>query len=300
MGELLAVLALLMFSVNVFLVRFSALRLTQDLGFLLALVGNVGFAGVLLAVTYSVGRPPPPLEWDAVGLFALGGLLTTFLGRWFFFRSVGTIGPTRASALQITNPLFAGLAAWLLLGEALPPSAVLWGLTILGGLYLTSRRSGSGGGDRRHAEVRSIPLPEVGLALLGALHYGVGNVARGAAVRDWEAPVFGTLIGATAALMVYALRSADLRKLRTALRGADPRGRRLWVWSGVTTAGAQSCVVAASVHLPVAIVLVIAAAVPVIVLPVSAVFLRRAEAISLSTLLGALLVLAGVTGLILR
>ncbi|MFW3169733.1 EamA family transporter [Geodermatophilus sp. CPCC 206100] len=299
MGELLAVSALLLFSVNVFLVRSAALRLPQDLGFLLALAGNVACAGVLLAGQYAVGGPQPPLEWDAVGLFAVGGLLTTFLGRWFFFRSVGTIGPTRASALQITNPLFAGLAAWLIIGEALPPSVVLWGLTIMVGLYLTSRRSGGRGEGGGHAEARSIPLPELGLALLGALQYGVGNVARGAAVRDWEAPVFGTLIGATAALLVYALRTADLRKLTSALRGADRRGRHLWIWSGVTTAGAQSCVVAASVHLPVAVVLVIAAAVPVVVLPVSAVFLRRAEGIGLATVCGVLVVLAGVTGLVL-
>jgi drug/metabolite transporter (DMT)-like permease len=135
--------------------------------------------------------------------------------------------------------------------------------------------------------------------LLGALQYGVGNVARGAAVRDWEAPVAGTLIGASAALLVYAVRSADLRKLRSALRGSDRRGRRLWLWSGVTTGGAQSCVVAASVDLPVAVVLVIAAAVPVVVLPVSAVFLRRTEGIGAATVLGTLLVLAGVTGLVL-
>jgi drug/metabolite transporter (DMT)-like permease len=294
-GELLAVCALLLFSANVFLVRSATLRVPQDLGFLLALASNVAFAGLLLLGQYGLGGPQPPPEWDALGLFALGGLLTTYLGRWFYFRSVGTIGPTRASALQITNPLFAGLAAWLILGEALPPSAVLFGLTILMGLYLTTRRPGS----RRRADAASVPVAEIGLALLGALQYGLGNVARGAAVRDWAAPVFGTLIGAAAALLLYGLCRTDLRKLRSAVRGADRVGRRLWLCSGVATVSAQACVVAATMFMPVAVALVIAAAVPVVVLPVSVVFLRRAEGISVATALGAVLVLAGVTGLIL-
>jgi drug/metabolite transporter (DMT)-like permease len=298
-GELLAVASLLLFSANVLLVGAATRRVPQDLGFLLALGSNVGFAGLVVLGQSVLGGQSLSPEWDALALFAVGGLLTSYLGRWFFFRSVTTIGPTRASALQITNPLFAALAAWVLLGEELRPVAVLCGLAVLAGLFLTSRRPGRSGGDRRTTGHRSVPVPEIGLALLGAAAYGLGNVARGAGVRDWAAPVVGSLVGATAGLVVYALVSTDLRKLGSAVRSADAGGRRLWLLSGVLTISAQTCLIAASLFIPVAVAVVISAAVPIVVLPISLVFLRRTEAVGLSTVIGALLVLTGVAGLVL-
>jgi drug/metabolite transporter (DMT)-like permease len=297
LGEGLAVASLLLFSANVLLVGVAGRRVPQDLGFLLALTSNVVFAGLVLAgQRVLVGGAFEP-DWRALGLFAVGGLLTSWLGRWFFFRSVRTIGPTRASALQITNPVFAAGAALLLLGEALPPQAVLCGAVVLAGLYLTSRPT------RRPGDLappgRSLSVRDVGLALVGAAAYGVGNVVRGAGVREWAEPVVGSLVGAAAGLVVYALVATDLRKVGAAVRGADPGGQWLWALSGVLTISAQTCLIAASLYVPVAVAVVISAAVPVVVLPVSVLFLRRTEAVGAATGVGALLVLSGVAGLVL-
>jgi drug/metabolite transporter (DMT)-like permease len=298
-GELLAIASCLLFAVNVLMIGPASRRIPQDLGFLLALASNVAVAVVVVVVQYVVSSPGA-VEWDAVALFALGGLLTSYLGRWFFMRSVTTIGPTRASALQSTSPVFTGLAAWILLGETLPPEAILCGLTVLAGLYLTSRPTVSAGAmvaDRMGS--RSIPVTEIGLGLLGAAAYGLGNVARGAGVRDWEAPIVGALTGAAAGLLLYAVANTDLRKLSSALRGADPVGRWLWFVAGTLTIGAQTCLIAASLYIPVAIGVVISSAVPLVVLPVSVLFFRRTEAVGPVTGLGALLILAGIAGLLL-
>lgn len=299
MGELLAVASCLLFSANILMIGPAVKRLPQDLGFLLALSSNVAVAAVVVTVQYVVSSPGP-VRWGALGLFALGGLLTSYLGRWFFLRSVTTIGPTRASALQSTNPLFTGVAAWLLLGETLPPEAVLCGLTVLAGLYLTSRPTPS---TRSVASSRlgsqSIPVTDISLGLLGAAAYGLGNVARGAAVRDWEAPIVGGLAGAVAGLVLYGVFNTDLRKLPSALRGADPAGRRMWLAAGVLTIGAQTCLIAASLYIPVAIGVVISSAVPLVVLPVGVLFFRRTEAVGPVTAAGALLILLGVAGLVL-
>ncbi len=182
LGEALAVASLLLFSANVLLVGPAGRRVPQDLGFLLALAANVVFAGLVLAGQLLLLDRAFAPDWSALGLFALGGLLTSWLGRWFYFRSVRTIGPTRASSLQISNPVFAALAALLLLGEALPPQALLCGAAVLAGLYLTSRPTRRTGGPARSG--RSLPVGEVALALVGAAAYGVGNVVRGAGVRE--------------------------------------------------------------------------------------------------------------------
>lgn len=299
-GELLALLALLLFSSNALLIGPAIRRLPQDLGFLISLTSNVVLASAVVLGQYLVlGGPGTSPEWDAIGMFVVGGLLTSYLGRWFWTRSIGTIGPTRASAIQVTNPFFAAVFAWILLDESLPPVAILCGLAIIVGLNLTSRRRVGEGPAGSGPRTKSLPLAHLGIGLLGALAYGLGNVARGAGVRDWEAPIVGSFIGALVGLLAYGLVNTDLRKLAGALRGADPTGRRMWLLSGALTIGAQTAQMAATQYIPVAIAVVISVAVPVVVLPVSVLFLRRSESIGWSTVAGALLILGGVAGLVL-
>ena len=299
-GELLAIVALLLFSSNALLVGPAIRLLPQDLGFLVSLASNVVLASAVVLGQYLLlGGPGSPPEWDAIGMFAVGGLLTSYLGRWLWTRSIATIGPTRASAVQVTNPFFAALFAWVLLDESLPPVAILCGLAVLAGLDLAARRRAGAEPTRAGRSGRSFPLADLGIGLLGALAYGLGNVARGAGVRDWEAPVVGSFIGALVGLLAYALVGTDLRKVTSDLRGADRTGRRLWLLSGALTIGAQTAQIAATQYIPVAIAVVISVAVPVVVLPVSVLFLRRTEAIGWSTTAGVLLMLGGVAGLVL-
>lgn len=298
-GEFLAVASLLLFSANVLVVGPAARRLSQDLGFLLALTSNVVLGAAVVAGLYVLTGPFAPLEWDAAGMFAVGGLLTSYLGRWFYTRSLLSIGPTRAGAVQLTNPFFAAVAGWILLGEALGPVAVLCGFAVLAGVYLTSRPARAGRAIQTGIGHLALSPAQLGPGLLGAAAYGLGNVARGAGVRDWEEPIVGGVIGAVAGLLAYALVKTDLRKLGTALRGADRVGRRLWLVSGFLSIAAQTCLIAATLYIPVAIAVVISVATPVVLLPVSVLFLRRTEAVGLSTAFGALLVLSGVAGLVL-
>ena len=298
-GELLALVALLLFSTNSLLIGPAVRRLPQDLGFLVSLASNVVLAAAVVLGHQVLGGPGSPPEWDAMGLFAVGGLLTSYLGRWFWTRSIATIGPTRASAIQVTNPFFAAVFAWILLDESLPPVAILCGLAVLVGLHLASRRRTDAEPVGASSRTRSVPLAQIGIGLLGALAYGLGNVARGAGVRDWEAPIVGSFIGALVGFLAYGLVNTDLRKLAGALRGADRTGLRMWLVSGALTIGAQTTQIAATQYIPVAIAVIISVAVPVVVLPVSVLFLRRSEAVGVPTTAGVLLILGGVAGLVL-
>ncbi|MCW2583086.1 MAG: hypothetical protein JWQ53_1876 [Klenkia sp.] len=292
MGEALAVASLLLFSANVLVVPLASARLAQAPGFALALVANVVGATVLLGAQALLADLPNRVDWSALGLFALGGLLTSFLGRRTFFRSITTIGPTRAATLQTTNPAFAALGGWLLLGQALPPRAVLAGAVVLCGLVLVTRPPG--GGTARASWL----LPGTGLALLGAAAYGLGNVTRGAAVGIWAEPVVGSLVGAAAGLLAFLLVTGDRRGLLTAVRRAGPVGRRFWVLSGLLTIGAQTCLTAATQTVPVAVAVVVSAAVPLVVLPVG-LLLGRETRLRPAALAGVVLVGVGVGALVL-
>lgn len=136
LGKALAVISLPLFSANVLLVGAATRRLPQDLGLLLALASNVACTGVVVMAQYLLAESMPPLEWDALWFSPSGA--ADLPPRALVLLPVGdAIRATRA--LHVTNPVFAALAAWVLLGEALPPLALLCGSAVMAGVYLTSR-----------------------------------------------------------------------------------------------------------------------------------------------------------------
>ena len=317
MGEALALLSLVLFSSNALLVSVAAPRLGQDVGFLLALGTNVLFSGLLVLGQLLVLGRGLDVQWGPLVMFAIGGLFTSYLGRRLFFLSVQSIGPSRATSLQITNPVFAAIISWVFLGEVLGPSAIALGAAVVAGLYLTTRvpgvrnvpvaaaTDGTGTGlpagehDPSSGGPGGLPKREVTLALIGAFSYAVGNVVRSTGVREWNEPILGGFVGAIAGTLAYLLLHTKVRSLVEAVRTADRTGVWLWSLSGVLTISAQVSLMAATRHIPIAVGVLVAAALPVIVIPVSVIFLQNKEAVTGRTVVGGLLILAGVAGLLL-
>lgn len=320
MGESLALLALLLFSANALLVSVVSPRLGQEIGFLLALGANVVFSGLVVAFQRLVATEPFVVQWDAFAMFAVGGLFASYLGRRLFFLSVHAIGPSRATSLQITNPVFAGIISWILLGERLGADALGFILAVLVGLYLTTRIRAEqpapvpvAAGDSSMAppsgeepvgtaagkKFGALPTREIALALTGAFSYAVGNVVRSSGVREWNEPVLGGFVGAVAGTLAYLLLHTKVRSLVARVRAADRLGVYLWCLSGVLTISAQISLIASTRHIPIAVAVVVAAALPVIVIPMSVVFLHNREAVTGRTVVGGLLILGGVAGLLL-
>lgn len=83
------------------------------------------------------------------------------------------------------------------------------------------------------------------------------------------------------------------------IRNADRRGLLLYASSGVLTITAQILYIASMKWLPVSIATVINMSTPILVLPISYFLLKNQEGITWRTLLGVLLVLAGINVIIL-
>jgi drug/metabolite transporter (DMT)-like permease len=298
LGSLLALVALGLFSANVFVVRAASARLAQQPGFLVALLANVVFGAALLGVDLATRGDRITMHGGAFATFAAAGVLASYLGRRGFFRSVETLGPSRASAIQITNPVIAALLAWALLGEALRLVDALLVVCVVTGLYLTTLPPPDAADARPNTSPMAVPLAALWPALFSAVAYAGGNVLRAGALDAWREPVLGGLVGAVAGTAVYALvhvRAGDLRTMAT----APVTGIWLWALAGTLTISAQISVIGATGYLPVAIVLVISSALPVVVVPVSLFVLRNVEALRASTLVGTVLVLVGVVGVLL-
>lgn len=298
MGEALSLLALLLFSANALLVSVVSPRLGQEIGFLLALGTNVLFSGLLVVVQHVGLSRPLGWQWRELGLFAVGGFFTSYLGRRLFFLSVQSIGPSRASSLQITNPVFAGVISWIVLGETLGVSAIGSIAAVMVGLYLTTRVQVDQPTPEKVA-VGALPTQEIVLALLGAFFYAVGNVSRSSGVREWNEPILGGFVGAVVGTLAYLLFHTRIRTLVARVRAADRLGVYLWGLSGVLTISAQVSLIAATRSIPIAVGIVVSAALPIIVIPVSVFLLHNKEAVTGRTVAGGLLILGGVAGLLL-
>jgi drug/metabolite transporter (DMT)-like permease len=316
-GEALSLLSLLLFSSNALLVTVAAPRLGQDVGFLLALGSNVLFSGLLVLSQHLILGRGLDVHWAPLVMFAIGGLFTSYFGRRLFFLSVQSIGPSRATSLQITNPVFAAIISWLFLGEVLGSSAIGFIAAVIIGLYLTTRvptarrvpvAVATDGAETRLPDLEpdppatahtGLPKREVVLALVGAFSYAVGNVVRSSGVREWNEPILGGFVGAVAGTLAYLLLHTKVRSLVDTVRKADRAGVWLWTLSGVLTISAQVSLMAATRHIPIAVGVVVSAALPIIVIPVSVLLLNNKEAVTGRTVMGGLLILAGVAGLLL-
>lgn len=299
MGDALALVALLLFAVNAFVVRAASRRLEQGLGFLVSLVTNIVVGGVLLTGQLLLRSEPLRVDWSAFGMFLLAGVFSAYLGRRGYFASVETLGPSRASAIQAANPMFTMLFAWVLIGQALGWTDVAAIVVIVLGVYLANRRPGrsASSGPAAREPVRQW-LRLLAPAVVATASYGLGNVLRGAAVEDWAEPIAGGLLGAIAGTVAYLAFHLSPRGFAARVRRADRRGVAWWTLTGGLTIGGQMSVIGSAAHIDVAVAVAISSALPMIVIPVSVVVLRIREAVTVVTMLGAALITGGVAWLV--
>jgi drug/metabolite transporter (DMT)-like permease len=312
-GELLAAAALLLFSLNIILTKVAAARLNLDLGFLVSVTVNVVFAALLCLL--QLAWREDGVTWQPQGfvLFLLAGAFSTWLGRWFFLESVVRFGPSRASLFQITSPLFTAVFAWAFLNEALQAvelagmGLALAGLLLVvpgtaGGLATLASAdegpaTGRAAGQRR---MRQLLQSALVLGIGSSIAYSLGNIFRGAAIRNWDEALLGALTGASAGLLLHAGFSRDKKQLPGRLRQADRRGVLLFAISGVLTISAQSCLILSLKYIPVSVAALITLCTPLLVFPMSYLLFRNSEKITPLTLLGGALTLAGVALIVAR
>jgi drug/metabolite transporter (DMT)-like permease len=305
-GELLAAAALVLYASNIMLTKVASARVDISVGFLLSVGVNVLFSLLLLCVQLGMRTAPLAWHWHGFFLFLLAGVFATYLGRWFFFESVVRFGPARASIFQISAPLFTVLIAWVFLGERLKPSILAGiGLTVLGlfvVVYVPGAMSARGSAAKKPPAAvasRLSPLKwifnsSISLGMFASLAYAVGNVMRGAAVRDWDEPIAGGLLGALSGIALHLLFSSGTAKSLSNLKSADRTGVLMFMFTGTLNISAQILVIFSLRYIPVSIATLIASCVPVLVIPMSYFLLKNQEGIVVKTVIGAALTLAGI------
>lgn len=298
MGVTLALLAMMFFAANILITRFAVARLAVDAGFFIVLATNILFPAIIFP--FELATRAAPWAWDlkGAGLFALVGVIGTFLGRRMLFDAVRLLGPSRASIFHSTSPAFALVGAWLLADERLGLYEIGLMAVVWLGLWCTQPRAGAAAGGSRLslANVRTGMLA----GLLAVAGFGIGNVLRGLAMRGWDEAVLGTVVASVAALACQVVATRDWGKIAAQLRGAHRAAWWLYVGCGVTTSLGAIFVALAMKHMEIALAVLVVHTTPLVIFPVSVFILKNREELTPRTLLGAVLVISGIAPLALR
>lgn len=305
-GELIALAALAMFATNIIVIRLASTRLALDAGYVIAVAVNVVGAALMFGVERLFASTPIAWDWLGTFHFTLGGVFSTYFGRWFMLESIARLGPSRASAFQVSSPVFTLAIAWLFLGERLSID-VLIAMAIAGaGLLLVSLSRQSvapkvSAGAPRASRWQRLVQSGFLLGCGASAAYAISNVFRGAGIRQWNEAILGVLIGSVAGFAMQLVLGKNLRTVFRGIGSARNRdGIRLFVAAGVLTTAAQVCVILAMARSPVAVVSLITLCTPVLVFPLSYFVLKNEEKINARTVIGALLIIAGIGAILSR
>lgn len=210
----------------------------------------------------------------AAAIFAVVGVFFPAVVTLLTFRSNETLGPTVTGAISGTAPLFALLAAALVLDEAIPSRAAVACVLIAVGIALLTWKRGA-----------ARPFAGAALAwpLAGAIVRGVAQAVAKLGLVLWPSPFAAGLIG-------YLVSSATVvgvaRWGRRAATRPTPRSIVWFALTGVLNGGAVLLMYAALSQAPVALVAPVVAAYPLVAVLVSAVVLRE-ERLTLPMIAGA-------------
>ncbi len=295
MGIAYALLAMVSFATNIMITRSAVARLPVEAGFFVVLATNVLFPAALFAAELQLRAAPYAWHWKGAGLFAIGGVIGTFLGRRFLFDAVKLLGPSRASVFHSTAPAFALIGAWLLAGEVLGVYEIGLMAVVWVGLWLTQPRAGS-----LHAPAPEVLRKGFLAGLLTVAGFGFGNVLRGLAMREWSEAALGTVIASVAALLCQFAVTRNWRRIGAQLRRAERKAILLYVGCGVFTSLGSIFISLAMTKIEIALAVLVVHTTPLVIFPVSVFLLKNREELTARTVLGASLVLAGIALLAVR
>lgn len=293
---------MLLFAICAIVISIAMRRLDTDAGALLAAGVNLPLGILLVSVQLSVLGPLRTPSLSGILAFLLAGVFSTYLGRWLYFRSIETLGPTRASSFQTSSPLVTALLGWLLLGDRLSNMALAgMALGVVGLAAMSQGARGQQAVASKHTARKSAGIGRGVLAIgLGSsAAYAVSHVLRAAAIREWSEPIAGATLGAAAGML--ALLLVNRRNLAPMVARIAASRTSAWLYCavGVMQLTAQVLMIASMAHIPASFAALITMCTPLVVLPLSFVLFKNSEGIRYHTVLGMLATIAGVVLLML-
>ncbi|MBS7530861.1 DMT family transporter [Hazenella sp. IB182353] len=301
MGIIFAILSACTFAVNNVMIKKGIKQdANGDNGLFITVLMNVILLGLLCIVNILLRGWNPQFSWKAFIFFALAGLCTTGVGRLTLFSSISYIGPSKASAIRNTTPIFTTMFALLFLAEEVTLIPAIGMALLLGGILNEGFRL-SNSTTAKHQQTQFSSSMDskryqnigFGFALFAAFIFGVGQGIRKQGLIEMDDAFFGVWVGALASFIFVLLYQSARRELITNIKNNFTVVNPYFMIAGVLTSLGPLFFFLAAQTMQVTYVSVIAAAEPLITVFISTVIFSGLESISKYTWLSIALMFFG-------
>jgi drug/metabolite transporter (DMT)-like permease len=239
-----------------------------------------------------------PFPFDAGGKrlawLAVSGLIGFAVGDAVLFEALVRIGPRLSMLVMTLWPVMSAILAWLFLGQGLGAAKLVAMLVTLGGIaVVVAERSGDGPAIDPRQRWSGLLL-----ALGGAAGQAIGFLFSRFGLEGGLHPVPANVVRASAGLAALAAWQLARGSLAGNFRRLEDRRATLLIAAGALSgpvAGVVLSLYAAAHASSLGVASTLMSLSPVILLPVSALFLG--ERLSLRAVLGTLVTVAGAAGL---
>ncbi|WLV25007.1 DMT family transporter [Aciduricibacillus chroicocephali] len=297
MGVLFAVLSAFSFAINNVIIKKGARGSKSNNGFYITVLMNAILLGICFFIAVLIQKEPFQISWHAIPFFMLAGLCTTGLGRMTLYSSILRVGPSKASAVRNSTPVFTTLFAIIVLHEKISLIPGIGMLLLIGGVLI----AGYGfvkDGNRSKTDLANTDLSKqamigYGLAIFSAAIFGIGQGLRKQGLNIMDDAFFGACAGAITSLIFIILLQAGKGKLRETIAGVKKDFNAYFLIAGALTSIGPLLFFLAASTLQVSYVSAIAAAEPLITTVVSAFFIKHQETITPGTWLTVLMIFSG-------
>ena len=291
MVELLGIVLSLLAAIALSLQTLS-IRIGTDTGSPTDALVVVLFINIIIYIPMGVHAAYPvfSLSLTGLGAFIAAGITGTLLGRIFYYTSVERLGASYSEPIKASQPLYATLAAVVVLEETLTPGNLIGVVFIVVGAAIVSLEGNSKEVNKTEAMPGSFVLP-----FIAAFFYGIEplfaeiGLAEGA---PFQLGLAVKTIAATFSFIGYLWWQATL-PTRQDLLGSNLK----WY----VAAGVANTIFLTSYYsaLGISRVVVVAPIInlsPLFVAGLSIVFLSRREQVTKQLIIGTILITAGATG----
>ena len=240
---------------------------------------SIPTATVLLVLAAPFALDVSGFTLTAALIFAAVGLFFPALVTLITFAANDRLGPSVTGTVSSTAPLFALLAALLILGERIPARALVATGGVVAGVALLSWRGGT-------LMRRALWLPVAGAALRGLV-----QVVVKAGLALWPNPFAASLIG-------YGVSSVTVTLAARGRQGPLERSAVLWFMAtGLLNGLAVLLMYAALSAAPVSLVAPLVAGYPLVTVLLGAALLHE-ERLTVRSVAGALLIVGAIAYLV--
>jgi drug/metabolite transporter (DMT)-like permease len=280
---------------NVFIKKGMEQSNGKSIGFVITIFVNV-IVQSLIFIVFLLQDFTFHFSWTSTGLFMLGGIFSTIIGRYALLSSIQKINPSRASALKNSTPVFTVLYAIFILEEDFTLLSII-GLLLLflviliqGIIYFRQSQL-----FKDQTQGNKSNWTGYLFGIFAAFIFGLGQGVRKQGLIISNEPLFGALVGSLIALIaitVYQVFRGKLKKI--ILENYRVLNINFILASIFLSLGPIFFFLSASL-MQVSHVSVIAGVEPLFTILLSVLLLKGREKITISVWIGAILVLAGIT-----